>query len=109
MGLRVVRLSIDMAPGYCAIQRLHADPELSVPRLARILGTNSAYVLRAFNEGLGQNFSAFVNRLPCEDVAPRLRNGASGDLLDLALECGFSPKASFNLAVQAVFELPNDW
>lgn len=84
-------------------ERLYADPELSVPRLAGILGTNSAYVSRAFNEGLGQNFSAAINRLRCEEVAARLRDGAGGDLLDLALDCGFSSKASFNRAFQAAF------
>lgn len=84
-------------------ERLYADPELSVPRLARILGTNSAYVSRAFNEGLGQNFSSSINRLRCEEVARRLRDGAAGDLLDLALDCGFSSKASFNRAFQVAF------
>ena len=84
-------------------ERLYADPELSVPRLARILGTNSAYISRAFNEGLGQNFSAFINRLRCEEVAARLRNGTDEDLLDLALDSGFSSKASFNRAFQAAF------
>jgi len=84
-------------------ERLYADPELSVPRLARILGTNSAYVSRAFNAGLGQNFSAFINQLRCEEVAARLRAGAGEDLLDLALDCGFSSKASFNRAFQAAF------
>jgi AraC-like DNA-binding protein len=84
-------------------ERLHADPELSISRLARILGTNSAYVSRAFNEGLGQNFSASINRLRCDDVAARLRAGARDDLLDLALECGFSSKASFNRAFRAAF------
>lgn len=84
-------------------ERLYADPELSVARLARILGTNSAYISRAFNEGLGQNFSAFINRLRCDEVAERLRTGAPEDLLDLALDCGFSSKASFNRAFRAAF------
>ena len=84
-------------------ERLFADPELSVARLAKSLGTNSAYVSRAFNEGLGQNFSMFINRLRSEEVAARLRDGADADLLDLALECGFSSKASFNRAFQATF------
>lgn len=84
-------------------ERLYADPELSVPRLARMLGTNTAYVSRAFNEGLGQSFSVFINRLRCEEVAERLRAGAREDLLDLALDCGFSSKASFNRAFRAAF------
>lgn len=84
-------------------ERLYADPELSVPRLARLLGTNTAYVSRAFNEGLGQNFSTFVNRLRVEEVAERLRAGADADLLDLALDSGFSSKASFNRVFRAAF------
>jgi AraC-like DNA-binding protein len=84
-------------------ERLYADPELSVPLLARILGTNSAYVSRALNEGLGETFSAFIARLRCEEVAARLRAGEMSDLLDLALDCGFSSKASFNRAFLAVF------
>lgn len=84
-------------------ERLYADPELSVPRLARMLGTNTAYVSRAFNEGLGRTFSDFINGLRCEDVAARLRDGAQGDLLDIALECGFSSKASFNRAFRAAY------
>jgi AraC-like DNA-binding protein len=84
-------------------ERLYADPELSVPRLARTLGTNSTYVSRAFNETLGINFSTFINRLRSEEVAARLRSGASEDLLDLALDSGFSSKASFNRSFQATF------
>ncbi|QXQ08231.1 AraC family transcriptional regulator [Sphingosinicellaceae bacterium] len=84
-------------------ERLYADPELSVSSLARTLGTNSAYISRAFNEGLGQNFAAFINRLRSEEVAARLRAGTDDDLLDLALDCGFSSKASFNRAFRAAF------
>ena len=84
-------------------ERLYADPELSVPRLARLLGTNSAYVSRAFNAGLGASFSEFINGLRCEDVAARLSDGVGDDLLDLALDSGFSSKASFNRAFRARF------
>ena len=84
-------------------ERLFADPELSVPLLAKLLGTNSAYVSRAFNEGLGESFSSFINRLRCEELAARLREGAKQDLFDMALESGFSSKASFNRAFLSVF------
>lgn len=75
-----------------------ADPELSLARLARRLGTNTNHLSRALNEGIGQNFSAFVNGLRCEAVAQAIREGRRDDLLDLALEAGFSSKASFNRA-----------
>lgn len=84
-------------------ERLYADPELSVAQLARILGTNTAYVSRAFNEGLGSNFSSFINQLRCEEVAAHIRGGAGTGLLDLALASGFSSKPSFNRAFLATF------
>lgn len=83
-----------------------AEPELSLASLARKLGTNSGHVSRAINEGLGVNFSAFVNDLRARRVAELLREGRSDDLLTLALEAGFSSKASFNRAFAASFGMP---
>lgn len=76
----------------------HREPDLSLDRTARRLGTNTGYLSRAFNQGLGQNFSRAINALRCEEVAERLAGAPSGAILDLALEAGFSSKASFNRA-----------
>lgn len=80
-----------------------SDPELSLARLARRLGTNTSYLSRALNEGLGVNFSTFVNRLRCQVVGEAIRNGRGADLLAVALDAGFSSKASFNRAFLATF------
>lgn len=77
------------------------DPELSLSALARRLGTNTGHLSRAINEGLGVNFSTFVNDLRAKHVADMLTEGRRDDLLDLALEAGFSSKASFNRAFAA--------
>jgi len=74
------------------------EPDLSLPRLARLLGTNSGRVSRAINAGLGINFSSFVNRLRAEGVADAIDQGSGADLLDLAFDMGFASKASFNRA-----------
>lgn len=79
------------------------EPDLSLPRLARLLGTNSGRLSRAINLGLGMNFSSFVNGLRAEAVASALKAGSQSDLLDLALEMGFASKASFNRAFLARF------
>lgn len=79
------------------------EPDLSLARLARLLGTNSGRLSRAINLGLGVNFSAFVNGLRAEAVARALEAGSRSDLLDLALEMGFASKASFNRAFRARF------
>ncbi|MBU1347251.1 MAG: helix-turn-helix domain-containing protein [Alphaproteobacteria bacterium] len=79
------------------------DPELTLPVLARHLGTNAAYASRAFNEGLGIPFSDFVNGERSARVAAMIEAGRREDLLDLALEAGFASKATFNRAFRRRF------
>lgn len=86
-----------------AAERWHRDPDLSLAVLAQRLGTNTNHLSRAVNEGLGLNFSSFVGRMRAETVAEELRGGNKADLLDLALDAGFSSKASFNRAFLATF------
>lgn len=77
------------------------EPDLSLPVLARRLGTNTGRLSRAVNQGLGVNFSAWINGVRAETVAAALDAGATGDLLGLALDAGFSSRASFNRAFRA--------
>jgi AraC-like DNA-binding protein len=73
------------------------DPELSLERLARLLGTNTAYLSRAFNDGLGLSFNEAVNRQRVAALQLRLADpDEPRDLLTLAFEAGFSSKTSFN-------------
>ncbi|KQT25435.1 hypothetical protein ASG37_16445 [Sphingomonas sp. Leaf407] len=72
------------------------DPDLDLAGLARRLGTNTAYLSRGFNEGLGLGFAEAINGLRVEHVAARLRDGADGDILTLAIDAGFGSKATFN-------------
>jgi AraC-like DNA-binding protein len=78
------------------------DPELSLDRLARHLGTNTAYLSRALNEGLGLSFNEAINRLRVDEVCRRLAaDAADGELLEIAFAAGFSSKTSFNRSFKA--------
>jgi AraC-like DNA-binding protein len=78
------------------------DEELTLAVLARHLGTSPRSLSRALNEGLGQSFNEFVNRMRVDAVAAELRDPARRrDLLAVALDAGFSSKASFNRAFRA--------
>ena len=77
------------------------EPELTLFRLAELAGTNTAYLSRALNEGLGMNFSTFVNGLRSERVAVALEAGSDKTLLNLAMEAGFASKATFNRSFAA--------
>lgn len=79
------------------------EPDLSLPVLARRLGTNTGRLSRAINLGLGVNFSAWINGVRAEAVAAALEAGVTDELLALAFDAGFSSKASFNRAFQTRF------
>jgi AraC-like DNA-binding protein len=77
------------------------DPALSLPILATRLGTNAGYLSRALNDGLGVNFSTFINNLRAEFVGQMLEGGDKRDLLEIGFDAGFVSKASFNRAFKA--------
>lgn len=79
------------------------DPALNADALARRLGTNTSYLSRAVNAGLGISFADWVGNVRAESVAARIEAGASDDLLALALDAGFGSKASFNRAFSRRF------
>lgn len=86
------------------------EPDLTLAGLARRLGTNTLYLSRAINEGLGMNFNEMVNRLRAEEVALQIERGGAANLLPLALEAGFSSKATFNRAFRARYRVsPSDY
>ncbi len=90
------------AQGRQWLQRVEAagwwrDPDLSLERLARHLGTNTAYLSRALNEGLQMSFNEAINRLRVAEVCRRLDASDGGaEILDIAFAAGFSSKTSFN-------------
>ncbi|GGI68383.1 hypothetical protein GCM10007973_01790 [Polymorphobacter multimanifer] len=53
------------------------DAELDLASLAQRFGTNTAYLSRGLNEGLGTGFSEAINGLRVQHVAAELRRGCS--------------------------------
>ncbi len=74
------------------------DPQLSLPELARRLATNTSYLSRALNQGLGMSFNECINRMRVEAVAAELRAGSTRDLVQIGFDAGFNSKASFQRA-----------
>jgi AraC-like DNA-binding protein len=80
-------------------QALWQDPDMTAASLARALGTNTNYLARAFNDGLGANFNAVINRRRVREVQAWLADPADGRaILAMAMDAGFRSKASFNRA-----------
>ena len=78
------------------------EPDLDLPRLARLLGTNTTHLSRALNEGHG-GLAEALGAMRAQAVACALENGSREELLSLALASGFGSKASFNRIFRARF------
>ncbi|MEO1488826.1 MAG: helix-turn-helix domain-containing protein [Pseudomonadota bacterium] len=77
----------------------HLDAGLTLHVLARRFGMNQLYLSRAINQGLGENFSTFINGLRIEHAKRLIREADGGrSIMDIALASGFGSKASFNRA-----------
>jgi len=78
------------------------DDTLSLTSLAARLNTSPRTVSRVLNEGRGQTFHAFVNRMRIDAVVAALHDASDErDLMVLAFDAGFNSKASFNRAFTA--------
>lgn len=91
----------------------HFDQDLTLRELARRVGTNSSTLSAALNAQEDGNFTSFINGLRVEAVCTKLRDSADSaapNLLDLALDCGFGSKATFNRAFKRHTGLaPREW
>jgi AraC-like DNA-binding protein len=74
----------------------HRDPSLTLAKLSLQLNTSPRTASRVIREGSGLTFHGFINRLRVEDVVQRLQDPTERrNTLQLALDAGFSSKASY--------------
>lgn len=76
----------------------HRDPALTLARLAALLATSTRSLSRTLNEGSGESFNDFVNRIRVEEAVGILSQPGAPDVLRVAFDVGFASKASFNRA-----------
>lgn len=74
------------------------DPHFTLTVMARKLATNTTYLSRALNVGLGQSFNECVNRQRVLAVQSAIQAGSKLDLVQLGFDAGFNSKASFQRA-----------
>ncbi|NQX94827.1 MAG: helix-turn-helix transcriptional regulator [Erythrobacter sp.] len=110
------RFSLDLLEAKVREGGWHFDQDLTLGELARRLGTNASTLSASLNAREEVNFTIFINGLRVEAVCEQLRASAVGadssapNLLDLALDCGFGSKATFNRAFKRHTGLPpRDW
>jgi len=85
-------------------ERPHTDPDLTLATLAERLKTSRNHLSRILNQKLGTTFYDFVNRYRVVLAGERLAAASNAtSVLDVALDCGFKSKSTFNKAFKAHF------
>lgn len=87
----------DQIEARCIAATLWRDPMLNLQAFADRVDYSPSYISKALNNGLNESFSEFINRHRVAEVQQMMKHpGESRDVIELAYECGFNSKASFN-------------
>ncbi len=80
------------------VEKIYLEEDLSIKDLADKLHVSVHFVSQLLNEKVGQTFYDYVNQYRINDVKDRLVDPEQSEIsiLDIANECGFSSKTSFN-------------
>lgn len=74
------------------------NADLSLRMLAQELNCSAHHLSEVLNQHIGQNFYEYINQQRIEYFKQRLTCDPKGKILELAFECGFSTKSTFNIA-----------
>ncbi len=77
-------------------QALYRNSELTLAMLADQVGVNVHHLSETLNQHGGKNFNLFINEYRVAEVCQQLGEPSQRNLIDLAMDAGFSSKSSFN-------------
>ncbi|NMW26184.1 helix-turn-helix transcriptional regulator, partial [Rhodanobacter denitrificans] len=92
-------------------EALYREPALTIGQVARRSGYPEYLVSAVINRRFGGTFWDYINRLRVEAVRVRLADrGDARTILDIAYDCGFTSKSTFNAAFKRqVGETPSNY
>jgi len=77
-------------------QALYRNSELTLATLSEIVGVSVHHLSETLNQSGGKNFNRFINDYRVAEVCQQLDQRSERNLINLALDAGFSSKSSFN-------------
>jgi AraC-like DNA-binding protein len=93
---------------YMAEKQPYLDPDLTLLRLARKLGTPAKTLSATINHRTGENVSRYVNRFRVEHACRLIREGAA--VTQAMLASGFNTKSNFNREfLRVTGKNPTEW
>ncbi len=78
-------------------EQIYTDPEISLDKMAKIIGTNTKYISNIINQHFECNFKTLINNYRIEYCCSLLNNKKydSISINEIATMCGFSSTSSF--------------
>lgn len=80
----------------------YTDPDITLTKLASLLGTNRSYLSAYINTEMKSNFCDYINNMRLDQVMEQLRedSGRAGSMVELSQDCGFKSYSTFLRAFQ---------
>ena len=87
---------------YMVSKKPFLDPDLTLRDLASKLNTNTTFISGVINNQFEKNFNDFVNEYRVQEFQRAIANPVNKNLtlVDIAYDCGFNSKATFNRAIK---------
>lgn len=86
-------------------QKPYLDSKLTLNELASELGYSNHQLSQVINLNEGKNFYQWVNQYRVDAVMAKLSESPTIKVLDVALDCGFSSKSSFNFVFKKLTQM----
>jgi AraC-like DNA-binding protein len=98
LGVEQVEVIYRQLLTYMEEQKPWLDGDLSIQAMATTLGFSTNYLSQVINEREHCSFRDFINARRVTEACRRLDENSHDSLLNLAMDCGFNSKSSFNRA-----------
>lgn len=86
--------------------RPYLNPDISLPDLARITGTNRTYLSKYINSNYKQNFKQFINHYRLVNAEKLLTAEDEIDIVSISIQSGFSSYPTFNRCFKEKYNMP---
>lgn len=87
---------------YLRQSEIWKDSQLSLNQLAEKSGFSAHHISQVLNDHLGKSFNDYLAEFRIQAVCAQLLSESDKSILDIAMECGFSSKSSFNASFKKI-------
>ena len=89
--------ALDLLNDLIRNKKVYRDPELNLSSLAGLMDMSPPQLSEFLNNNLGTAFSDFINKVRIDEVKHRLKYDRDKSVIEIAFDCGFNSKSTFNL------------